>query len=334
MPRLGEVLGEELRDVAHAGGQGRGGRVAVEEVAVLPHGGAAAGGVGDDPVHVADGLDVRPGEPPGRLPVTPVEVEGAAAALPLRDHHAEAGPGQEEDGRAVDLGEQDGLDTTRQEGDRAPTGAVRGGLAERSAVRHRTEHGNEALHRLEPGKPPEQPRPADEALEAGALVEPHETEHAGEASRLREHSEDQPAEEPAADGTRDLALDLATHLFEQPAEGHAGRACRLAGPATEAAVHVGDEVRSEPDAPLGGGPHQVDAAARRVHLLPEDPVGRTLGEADPAVDAVEDPLPDRRGERVEGAPRRGSGVGLGRLRRCHGLGPDHSVRSLRRSARG
>src|SRR5439155_17615933 len=141
---------------------------------------------GDDPVHVAESLDVRPGEPPGRLPVAPVEVQGAAAALPLRDHHAEAGPGQEEDGGAVDLGKQDGLDATRQEGDGAPPGAGGRGLAERSAPRHRTEHGYEAFHRLEPGEPPEESRPAHEALESGALVELQETEHAGETPGLRE----------------------------------------------------------------------------------------------------------------------------------------------------
>ena len=34
--------------------------------------------------------------------------------------------------------------------------------------------------------------------------------------------------------------------------------------------------------------HQDDAAARRVHLLAEHPVGRAGGEAEPAVDAGRD----------------------------------------------
>ena len=68
----------------------------------------------------------------------------------------------------------------------------------------------------------------------------------------------------------------------------------------------------EPDAALGRGAHQVDAPARGVHLLAEHPVGRALGQADPAVHAVEDALPVRRLLAVEGAQRPRDGVpGLG-----------------------
>ena len=64
------------------------------------------------------------------------------------------------------------------------------------------------------------------------------------------------------------------------------------------------EGRREPDPALGGRAHEVDAPARRVHLLAEHAVGRALRQADAAVHAGAQPVHGRRILGVEGAERR------------------------------
>ena len=68
--------------------------------------------------------------------------------------------------------------------------------------------------------------------------------------------------------------------------------------------------------------HQVDAAARRVHLLVPERVGRARGQAEAAVDAVGDQLglhgpreaPPRRARRAGSRSRRGSPLDVGDAR--------------------
>src|SRR3989449_6773360 len=84
------------------------------------------------------------------------------------------------------------------------------------------------------------------------------------------------------------ATELRARRLEERAESHARRARGFARATTETEVEMVLEGPAQPYPALGRRPHQVDAAARRVHLFAEHPVGRTLWEADPAVHALSD----------------------------------------------
>ena len=64
------------------------------------------------------------------------------------------------------------------------------------------------------------------------------------------------------------------------------------------------ELRCQRGAPLGGGAHQVEATAGRVHLLSQDAIGRALRKTDPAVHAGPQPVHRRRIDGVERALHR------------------------------
>src|SRR5262249_23590539 len=74
--------------------------------------------------------------------------------------------------------------------------------------------------------------------------------------------------------------------LEQMAERNPRRARCLARPAAEAEIEMTDERLARGDAPFGRCAHQVETSARRIHLLSEREIGRTLGETDSAVDAL------------------------------------------------
>src|SRR6266851_18325 len=87
---------------------------------------------------------------------------------------------------------------------------------------------------------------------------------------------------------RGNVLEEGFHRREERAEPHARRARGFARATTETEVEMALEGPAQLHPALGRRPHQVDAAARRVHLFAEHPVGRTLREADPAVHALPD----------------------------------------------
>lgn len=130
----GRKLSEELGDVATAGGKGAGALgpvgVVAEEMAVVLHGGAAAGGVDEDRVDLGlfeegdDGLGHG-----GRFGVEAgVEHEGSAAGLAGRDDDLAAFGGEDAGGRLVDVGEEDGLDAAGEHAYAAAGGWIRGGF--------------------------------------------------------------------------------------------------------------------------------------------------------------------------------------------------------------
>src|SRR5204863_9665106 len=95
---------------------------------------------------------------------------------------------------------------------------------------------------------------------------------------------------PPAPGHRPEPLDVWPRCLDQRAVFDARWARRLARAAAEAEVQVPDDLGRGRELALFQRADQVDAAARRVGLHAELDVGRTRGEAEPAVDAGEELL--------------------------------------------
>ncbi len=89
-----------------------------------------------------------------------------------------------------------------------------------------------------------------------------------------------------------MGLDSLSRALQQGAVAHPRRTGRLARPAAEAEVDVLAEGAVESDPAFGGGAHQGDATAGGVHLGAEDLVGRTRRQAQPAMDALVELLPE------------------------------------------
>src|SRR6266508_3260690 len=275
--------GQHLRDIANARGEAR---ELGNPMAVLLHRRAAARGVGDDEIEV---VGKRGGERPrsGRMGARSpgVKLEGTAAALRFGDHDFEAGQ-REEAGRVpVHTRVEVALDAARQEPD-APDHAPAGGDKFREGRRG----GNvleEALNRREPRQPSQHAGRLHERSQPRALVELEERESRAQPCRLGKDREDERLEQSML-RRRPGATELRARRLEERAEPHARRARGFARATPETEVEMALEGPAQPHPALGRRPHQVDAAARRVHLFAEHPVSRTLWEADPAVHALSD----------------------------------------------
>jgi hypothetical protein len=105
-------------------------------VAVLAHGGAAPGRVGDDEVEIVGECPrQRAGTVAERVEATAVEVEGAAALLRARHHDVPPGEGQEPRGVLIDGRKQVTLDAAREQPDpTAPCPDGRDELRERGGL--------------------------------------------------------------------------------------------------------------------------------------------------------------------------------------------------------
>ena len=93
--------------------------------------------------------------------------------------------------------------------------------------------------------------------------------------------------EPRDPVRRALPDDLGARVFHHLAEMNARRTDGFASAAIEASEHVLAECVGDPRAALIQGAHQVDAAARRIHLAAEHAISRARRQAQPAVDAIE-----------------------------------------------
>src|SRR5207247_5933147 len=156
------------------------------------------------------------------------------------------------------------------------------------------------VHRGQRRDAPQQTRAPHERLEAPAPIPPQRAENEGEPVGMREDAEDEGLEQPPPQGAPAAALDLRARRLEQRAERHARRARGLARATAETEVEVARVSLGDVEPALRDGAHQIDATARRVHLLAERAVGRTRRQADAAVHA--------RANVVEGG-RRGQPVG-------------------------
>ena len=130
VPRRPRLPRQELRDVADLGREGEGALgpvgVVVEEVPVVLHRRAAPGRVRRDVVTALELLDRLLGEPPGRVLVAGVEMQGAAAARSLRRGDVVALRSENSGSRVVHLRKEDSLDAALQEPDSATPLAGRG----------------------------------------------------------------------------------------------------------------------------------------------------------------------------------------------------------------
>ncbi len=119
-----------------------------------------------------------------------------------------------------------------------------------------------------------------------------EVERDAHARRVGQDAEEEAAHEAVPDRAQHLLLDDGAGALDQAVVADAGRARRDARHAAEAAVEVLRHGRVELDRAVEQRVHQVDASARRVHLLVPEDVGRARRQAEPAVDAVGGVLAD------------------------------------------
>ena len=129
-------------------------------------------------------------------------------------------------------------------------------------------------HRAEP---PGERQPAAERGEAERRPHP---------PRIWEKLEERTAHEPVAERAAGLGLDRLARRLDQLVVLDAGGAGGDARHAAEAAVEVPGHRRVERDRAVEVRLHQLDPAARRVHLLAPQQVGGAGRQAEAAVDAV------------------------------------------------
>ena len=201
------------------------------------------------------------------------------------------------DRRRVHVGIEEALDAAGEEPDAATRRVPR---ARRDLGQRRHPGGNHrqaappSTRRRSNG--PSTPSDRTNPLKARSLVEAQRAEH---GRRAEPGEERRLSAKPRVAVVRvgrahALAGELAARGLEEVAEGHARGAGRLAGAAAEAEVEMARERRRQLGASLGGGAHEVDAAARRVHLLAEHAERRALRQADTAVHAGPKPIHGRR----------------------------------------
>src|SRR6202011_2676295 len=94
--------------------------------------------------------------------------------------------------------------------------------------------------------------------------------------------------------------DLGARGLDQLSVVHAGRASWHASHAAKTAIEMADPIRSQFRSAFAGELHQVDAAARRIHLLAPQDIRRADRQAETAVNALFDNFIRRRMVRVEG----------------------------------
>src|SRR5262247_1015697 len=291
---------EDLRDVARLVGEALRGLLG-EPVAVLLEGGAAARGVGHDQVEIGGKAPHElAGKAPELVESARVQVERPAASLGPRHHHVPPRGGEEARRPDIHVGIEEVLHAAGEEPGPAPWLAARGQeLGQRRPCGH---DGEQRLHRLELAERREQAEATHERLRTRGLVELEPPEKRGEARGIREDLERPARRRMIGLGSAHLlARELGARRLQELAEGHSGWAGRFAAAAAEAEIEMTREGRCEAHPPLRGRAHEVDAAARRVHLLAEHAIGRTLRQTNAAVDAGAETLHGRSIDGIEGA---------------------------------
>ena len=257
------------------------------------------GRVDHDRVHTRPARTPRScaGRRPPPRPPAGVQGQRAAAALAARDDDLEQpsiastrAVAAFTGGRIPDWTHPVSMPTTARRGPRAATRSGSGPAAEgpgaprrrRPGVRPRRARGT-GVQQAAAGQPPVQP---------GALRRPQRAGHGPEPARVREQREDGRAQGPVPPVPVGRAGQGRPRLFG-PGPGrldelvvlHAGRAGGHARHAAQAAVEVLGRRRGQRGA-IQDLVHQVDPAARGVHLLGPQLVGGTGRQAEPAVHAV------------------------------------------------
>ena len=231
-----------------------------------------------------------------------------AAALRRRDRDVAPLCRQNARRRPVDVAEEDPLHAAEQQRHASPRFALR-----RHVRRHRRpgaaegKPGRDRFHGAHAcGQQPQQAGRACDPLQPRPPVRPERERHPSEPTGVRKQREDHPPEQPVAERTHDVALDLRARRLDQLVVLHAGRAGGDTGHTPEAGVEMAGERAVDFRLPFGCHLHQVDPPARRVGLPAPERVCRTGGQAEPAVDAVRQQIRRRGMVRIERAGRRGS----------------------------
>ena len=247
---------------------------------------AAPRRVDDDRPDVREGIAHARGEAGGLVGASRVRGERPAAALGGSDDLV-ARRGQGARRRGVDVAEHRALDAAGQQPD--PPARHAGGRGERGgSLGARAPAEREVEHRSRPA------RRRQRAPERG------EAQRERHPARVGERREQEAPLEPLAPRAGVHLLDARSRLLDQQVVAHPGGAGRDAGEAPEAPVEVLDDDRAERATPGDVLLHQLDAAARRVHLLLPEQVGRARRQAEPAVDAVLRQRPDVGGASATG----------------------------------
>ena len=279
---------------------------------------AAARRIHDDGVDVDERADQPSRERLAFLEPSGVNGQRPAAALRRRDD-LEAVGGEHARGCGVDVGEDSALDAAREEPDACAPWALRGGHGRHVSV------APPARRDLAQGTQP--PRQRRMASERG------EPERRAHAARIREQAEEEPPDESVPERTLELVLDSRARGLDQTVVAHARRTRGEARHAAEAAVEVLRHGRVQRDRPVETSVHEMDAPARRVHLLAPQHVRGARREAEPAVDAVRGVLADHAASTPPGRARRLSGRREAARRRSRPT-RRHSSPSRRRRQRG
>ena len=122
-------------------------------------------------------------------------------------------------------------------------------------------------------------------------------ERHAQPSRIRKDREDRAAEQAVAERSWMATLDLAARGLDERGVLHAGRTRCHACHAAQTGVEMIDERRRHPGPPFETGLHQIDSAARRIHLLAPQDVGGARRQTEAAMHAFVD---ERRIRRVVG----------------------------------
>ena len=243
-----------------------------------------------------------------------MQLQRPATALAPGDDDVPARQRQQAHGVAVDVVEEVALHAPGDDGHAAARlAAGRQVLRQAGLVGHALE---QRVHRGQPRKAGQQAAAPDQALQSPAPIATGQAQHGTEPIGMRQDPEEE-RRQPALAHRPPAPLHLAPRDLEQRSELHAGRTRRLARPAAETEIEMTRVGRRRLQPALRHRAHQVQAAARRVHLLAEDAIGGALRQADAAVHA-----------RAEHGRRRGigeAGDGVG--------GSRHQVRCRRRSGR-
>ena len=263
---------------------------------VLLERGAATRGVGDDGVELAAAKrgDVLAGQLAGRFAHTGMRGKCAAAELRAGDDDFAAVGREDANGRFIELGEGDIGDASGKEGHARAAGALRGkGLAEFAEKEMIVDAGQETLA-IGEAEQFEDAGGAGERLQAGALVEAKQSGGEGDTVGVGKQAlKNDVARESREERALVLVFNARAGVFDEFAVFHAGGAGGFAGAAIEAFINVADETFGERQFAVAHQNHLADAAAGRIAFEMPEAIGRTVVQAQAAMDAARKILVNR-----------------------------------------
>ncbi len=215
-------------------------------------------------------------------------VEGSAAALGGWDYYFTAVLLEDSYGGFVEAGEEDVGDAAAEHGYAVLAGTFgEEDLAVLVEEAGELGLGGEVLDLAEGAHELEQAGGADEAFEAGLLVDPHQAaDNAEHPGGLEEGAVGEVFDLLPGEGPFDFGLDFGAGGFDEFAVFDAGGAGGFAGAAAEAEAHVFEIAFVHGCGTAGDLHHLIDAAAGGIHFNAEFAIGGAGVEAEAAVDTL------------------------------------------------